>query len=108
MAHYKRLIAVPDTKIMSNIQIQLKRQKGADLMQLKKAEREQINAQSSRFSKRIGSTLYEVNVYFAEAGKESLEDKIFRLVSSDSLNAAPKSVKMGSLQTERLPERGSA
>jgi len=39
--------------------------------------REKDNAQSSRFCKRIGSTLYEVNVYFNEAAKESLDDKIF-------------------------------
>ena len=77
-------------------------------MQLKKTEREINNAQSSRFSQRIGSTLYEVNVYFDEAGKETLEDKIFRIISNDSLKATSKSVKMGLLQTERLPERGSA
>jgi hypothetical protein len=39
-------------------------------MLLEKIEREQNNARSGRFSKRIGSTLYEVNVYFDEAGRE--------------------------------------
>ena len=77
-------------------------------MQTKKAEREKINAQSSRFCQRIGSTLYEVNVYFNEAAKESLEDKIFRLVSNESLKNGVRYSNMETLQTERLPERGSA
>ena len=77
-------------------------------MQLKKAERENYNAQSSRFSQRIGSTLYEVNVYFNEAATESLEDKIFRLISNETLKNGGKYGSMEMLQTERLPERGSA
>jgi len=74
---------------------------------IQKAEREKINAQSSRFCKRIGSTLYEVNVYFNEAAKESLDDKIFRLISNESLKSGKNHGKIGMLQTERLPERGS-
>ena len=77
-------------------------------MQTVNIERKNINAQSGRFSKRIGSTLYEVNVYFDEAAKETLENKIFRLVSNESLIAVLNNVNMGSLQTERLPERGTA
>ena len=77
-------------------------------MQLKKAERENYNTQSSRFSQRIGSTLYEVNVYFNEAATESLEDKIFRLISNETLKNGEKYGNMEMLQTEWLPERGSA
>ena len=77
-------------------------------MQTQKAEREINNAQSSRFCQRIGSTLYEVNVYFNEAAKETLEDKILRLVSNESLKNSAKCSNMETLQTERLPERGSA
>ena len=77
-------------------------------MQTQKAERENINAQTSRFCQRIGSTLYEVNVYFNDAAKESLEDKIFRLVSNESLKNGVRYSNMETLQTERLPERGSA
>jgi|GEM_PF-1689543 len=69
--------------------------------------REKDNAQSSRFCKRIGSTLYEVNVYFNEAAKESLEDKIFRLISNETLKNGGKYGNVEMLQTERLPERGS-
>ena len=74
---------------------------------IQKAEREKSNAQSSRFCKRIGSTLYEVNVYFNEAAKESLDDKIFRLISNDTLKKGEKYGNIEMLQTERLPERGS-
>jgi len=77
-------------------------------MQTSKSLRENINAQSGRFTKRIGSTLYEVNVYFCEAGKESLEDKIFRLAENDPLKNGVRYSNMETLQTERLPERGSA
>jgi len=74
-------------------------------MQIKNAERSRTV--SGRFTKRIGSTLYEVNVYFNEAAKESLEQKIFRLIANDSLQSGEKCVTMERLQTERLPERGS-
>ena len=73
-------------------------------MQTVKIEREKINARSGRFSQRIGSTLYEVNVYFCEAGKESLEDKIVRLISNGGLKNGVKYSKIETLQTERLPE----
>jgi hypothetical protein len=82
--------------------------KGADSMQLTKAEREKNNARSGRFCKRIGPTLYEVNVYFDEAGRDSVEDKILRLVSNEALKGRPESAILKALQTERLPERGSA
>jgi len=77
-------------------------------MQTSKSLREKNSAQSGRFTKRIGSTLYEVNVYFSEAGKESLEDKILRLVENEPLKNGVKYGILEMLQTERLPERGSA
>ena len=52
-------------------------------MQTQKVERENNNAQSNRFSKRIGSTVYSVNVYFKEGGKETLEEKMWRMMQSD-------------------------
>jgi hypothetical protein len=33
--------------------------------------------------KRIGSTLYEVTVYFSESAKETMEDKCLRLMKSE-------------------------
>jgi hypothetical protein len=75
-------------------------------MQLKKAERESNNAQSSRFSVKIGSTTYRVSVYFPNEETETLEAKILRLVKND-LNYQADSSIMGLLQTSPLPNGGS-
>jgi len=37
-----------------------------------------------RFVKRIGSTNYRVNVHFSQTSKETMNDKIIRLVKSES------------------------
>jgi hypothetical protein len=37
---------------------------------------------------RIGSTTYEVSIHFSETSKESMEDKILRLVEGEARNAA--------------------
>jgi hypothetical protein len=71
-------------------------------MQLQKAEREQIT-RSGRFEKRIGSTVYEVSVYFKDGCRETPEEKIFRMVTNQGLKTAPKYAIMTELQTERLP-----
>jgi len=55
-------------------------------MQTQKAERERINAQSSRFSHRIGSTVYSAGIFFKDDCKETLEGKIFRMMKSDLAN----------------------
>ena len=39
-----------------------------------------------RCRKRIGSTVYEVNVYFNQDAKETMNDKIMRLVRNDAQN----------------------
>jgi hypothetical protein len=75
-------------------------------MQLQKAERENINARSSRFSEKIGSTVYRVSVYFPEEETETLETKILRLIKND-LISEPKRGIMDTLQTGRLPDGGS-
>ena len=63
-------------------------------------------ADTSRFTKRIGSTVYNVGIYFKQDAKETMEDKIFRLVKNE-LNCSQKNGIMVTLQTERLPERSS-
>ena len=75
-------------------------------MQLEKAERKINNAQSSRFVQRIGSTVYTVNVYSKEGSKETLEDKIFRMMKSDLTNERFYG-NMIMPQADALPERGS-
>ena len=53
-------------------------------MQTLKSSREKDNAQSSRFNKRIGSTDFEVAVFFSATNKETLNDKITRLIKSET------------------------
>ena len=39
-----------------------------------------------KFPKRIGSTNYEVSVYFSNTSKETMEDKILRLIEREAKN----------------------
>ncbi|GHV44174.1 hypothetical protein FACS189492_0070 [Clostridia bacterium] len=75
-------------------------------MQTVKIERENINAQSSRFTKRIGSTLYHVNVFGGAAKSESFEDKILRMMKND-LTGGANFGKIALPQADWSPERGS-
>jgi hypothetical protein len=75
-------------------------------MQLQKAEREQNYARSSRFSERIGSTVYRVSVFFPAEETETLEEKITRLIKSDLKFQSNRGI-MDILQTGRLPDGGS-
>ena len=54
--------------------------------------------------RRIGSTLYTVNVYFSERTNETLEDKILRLARNDGLDFQSEDAKK-SLRTGRSQER---
>ena len=78
-------------------------------MQLKKAEREEINAQSSRFSYRVGSTVYTVNAFFSNTTNETLADKILRLAQNDGLDFQSKQAEQSqkSLRTGRSSERSA-
>lgn len=64
------------------------------------------DAEPVTMRKRIGSTVYEVRVRFNPDAKETMDDKILRLVRND-LNTPPRDAKMALPQTGRLPERGS-
>jgi len=52
----------------------------------KSQPRQQVQAQTIR--KRIGSTVYIVNVYFSEISQETAEDKLKRLISREVENSA--------------------
>ncbi|MCL1795230.1 MAG: transposon-encoded TnpW family protein [Oscillospiraceae bacterium] len=39
---------------------------------------------TNRFTKRIGSTVYKVEVYFKPDTKETMEDKLLRLIESEA------------------------
>ena len=42
-------------------------------------------AEPHTFRKRIGSTVYEVSVYFSTTSKETIEDKIKRLIEREAV-----------------------
>jgi hypothetical protein len=50
---------------------------------MKSAAEPPEKAASQVLQKRIGSTTYVVNVHFCENAKETLEDKILRLIESE-------------------------
>ncbi len=43
------------------------------------------NTPSMTMEKRIGSTVYEIGVYFDQTGKETMEDKLLRLIMSGAV-----------------------
>ncbi|NLB28813.1 MAG: hypothetical protein GX823_01080 [Clostridiales bacterium] len=64
------------------------------------------HAEPVTMHKRIGSTVYEVRMHFNSDAKETMDDKILRLIRND-LNKPPQDAKMALPQTSRLPERSS-
>jgi hypothetical protein len=54
----------------------------------------------------IGSTLYQVNIYYDHNGRESLEAKILRMMKNDLKNGN-NGGRMKPPQADWLPERGS-
>ena len=56
--------------------------------------------------RRIGSTTYRVRLHFSPETKETLDDKILRLLKND-LELSPSHAKIDLSQTGRLPERSS-
>ena len=57
--------------------------------------------------KRIGSTIYEVNAYFNPEAKETVEEKLLRIIRNELTSGINRGI-MNLSQTARLPERGSA
>ena len=75
-------------------------------MQTSKNRRENINARPGRFSTRIGPTVFTVNIHFKEDSKESVEDKMYRMMQSDLNNGRFCGI-MKTPQADWLPERGA-
>ena len=44
-----------------------------------------LNDESNTVVKRIGSTLYRIKIRFSETAKESMEEKLLRLIKNDAL-----------------------
>jgi hypothetical protein len=66
-----------------------------------------IPAESLNALKRIGSTVYELEVYVKSNAGETIEEKIMRLIRND-LNLTSSHVKINMPQTSRLAERSLA
>jgi len=56
--------------------------------------------------RQVGSTAYRVRLYFNPNPRETLDDKIKRLLKND-LQSAPEKAKIESLQADWLSERSS-
>ena len=45
-------------------------------------------AETADFKKRIGSTTYVVSIHFSKTSRETIEDKIMRLIESEARKSA--------------------
>ena len=54
--------------------------------------------------RQIGSTTFRVRIYFNPDARETLDDKVRRLLKNDLLST-PRNVTMELLQADWLPER---
>ena len=53
------------------------------------------NDESNYVVKRIGSTLYKVRICFSDTAKETMEEKLLRLVKNDALYAKTTGLTAG-------------
>lgn len=58
-------------------------------------------------TRRIGSTTYKVKVCFSDTGKETMQDKIVRLIENEALTNGSDCGTMKSPQMSRQSERGA-
>jgi hypothetical protein len=75
-------------------------------------EKETCAVEPYRFTKRLGSTMYTIIVYLSSTSRETMQDKVFRLVRNECENSRYENSflksqqlydNMESLQTVRLP-----
>ena len=66
----------------------------------------QMEKANHTLQRKIGSTLYKVNIYFKNTNLETLEEKILRLIKND-LNFTEKNAKIKLLQAGWLSEGSS-
>ena len=53
-----------------------------------KNKAEQHPREGGAFTKRIGSTVYRVNVHFSNTSRETMNDKIIRIIKNESWGRA--------------------
>ena len=59
-------------------------------------------------NRRIGSTNYKVKVYFSDTERESMEEKILRMVKNDAMNSDTECAIMELPQMSRRSERSAS
>lgn len=52
----------------------------------KVSKAENIKNEPMRLTERIGQTTYKVNVHFSETSKETIGDKIIRMIENEAAN----------------------
>ena len=58
-----------------------------------------------RLKKRLGSTVYEVNVYFNQDAKETMNDKIMRLVRNEAQHRASRETEKFCVRSKVYEEK---
>ena len=59
-------------------------------------------------NRRIGSTNYKVKVYFSDTERETMEEKILRMVKNDAMQSATECAIMHAPQMSRQSERSAS
>ena len=59
-------------------------------------------------NRRIGSTNYKVKVYFSDTERETMEEKILRMVKNDAMQSATERAIMNAPQMSRQSERSAS
>ena len=59
-------------------------------------------------NRRIGSTNYKVKVYFSDTERETMEEKILRMVKNDAMQSATEYAIMNAPQMSRQSERSAS
>ena len=59
-------------------------------------------------NRRIGSTNYKVKVYFSDTERETMEEKILRMVKNDAMNSDMECAIMELPQMSRQSERSAS
>ena len=63
---------------------------------------------SATMTRRIGSTVFKVNIFTKEDGSETMEDKIMRLIQREGLASPPNCGMMNMPQMNRQSERSAS
>ena len=63
---------------------------------------------STTMTRRIGSTVFKVNIFTKEDGNETMEDKIMRLIRREGLASPPDCGMMNVPQMNRQSERSAS